>query len=173
MAIRNIWIDKLPTPPGMPVSRPRNATGFTLVELLVTISIAVILAMIAVPSFSGLTDSQRAKNTATDIYIGLIRTRSEALKFNQSVNITPKAGGWQNGWQITNTGTGSVLEDHGPIRGISITATTGPSTIVYNSYGRVQGGKTSLQITTTGANPVTRCVTVETSGRPYTKASTC
>lgn len=167
--------DRLLTLPGMRSCRARNGAGFTLTELLVTISIAGIMAMIAVPSFSALSNEQRAKNTATDIYIGLIRTRSEALKFNQTVRISPKAGGWQNGWQITNTGTGTVLEDQGPLKGITIAVTTGSGTIDYNSYGRVKGGqKTSLQITTTGGNPVvTRCVTVSPSGRPYSKASTC
>ncbi|MEJ2574420.1 MAG: GspH/FimT family pseudopilin [Gammaproteobacteria bacterium] len=158
----------------MPTCRPSSGAGFTLMELLVTISIAGIMAMIAVPSFNALSNEQHAKNTATNIYIGLLRARSEALKFNQSVSISPKAGGWQNGWQIANTGTGAVLEDQGPLKGLTITATTGPGTIVYNSYGRVQGGKTSLQLTTTDGNPVvSRCVTVGPSGRPYIKASSC
>lgn len=154
-------------------SRRYVAAGFTLTELLVTMSIAGILAMLAIPSFSVLTATERAKTTSTDLYVALIRTRSEALKFNQSVSLSAKAGGWQNGWVILNPGTGTVMEDHGPLNGVTVTIASGPGTIIYNSYGRVQGGATSLQITTTNSNPVARCVTVDTSGRPYTKASSC
>jgi type IV fimbrial biogenesis protein FimT len=151
---------------------PANA-GFTLIELLVTMSIAAILAMLAIPSFSTLTATQQAKNTSTDLYVALIRTRSEALKLNKSVSFSPKAGGWQNGWQIVNPGTGVVMEEHGPLSGVTVTTTSGTSTVTYNSYGRVQGGTTSLQVTAAGSAAATRCVTVDTSGRPYIKASSC
>jgi type IV fimbrial biogenesis protein FimT len=172
MNIINIIQEKSPKMSAM-WSRRHVTAGFTLTELLVTMSIAGILAMIAIPSFSGLTAMERAKTTSTDLYVALIRTRSEALKFNQSVSLSAKAGGWQNGWEMLNPSTGTVMEDHGPLNGVTVTTASGPGTIVYNSYGRVQGGTTSLQITTTNSNPVSRCVTVDTSGRPYTKASSC
>lgn len=157
----------------MQIFRSHSNAGFTLTELLVTISIAAILAMLAIPSFSDLTATQRVKNTSTDLYVALLRTRSEALKLNQSVNLLPKAGGWQDGWEIVNTGTGNIMEDHGPLTGVSVTTSSGPSTIGYNSYGRVQGGTTSLLITATGTATVSRCVTVDSSGRPYAKSSSC
>jgi type IV fimbrial biogenesis protein FimT len=153
--------------------RAYSNAGFTLTELLITISIAGILAMLAIPSFSDLTATQRAKNTSTDLYVALIRTRSEALKLNRSVNLLPKAGGWQNGWEIVNTGSGNIMEDHGPLKGVTVTTSSGPSTIAYNNYGRVQGGTTSLLITATGTATVSRCVKVDSSGRPYVMPSSC
>lgn len=154
-------------------SRRQMVGGFTLTELLVTMSIAGILAMIAIPSFSSLTATQRAKSTSANLYTALVRTRSEALKFNRSVSLSPKAGGWQNGWRIVNPNTGIVMEDQAPLKGVSVTTFSGPATIVYNSYGHVQGGGSSLQITTTDSNAVSRCVIVDTSGRPYIKAASC
>ena len=149
------------------------AGGFTLTELVVVLAVAGILTTMAIPSFSSLIETKRAKATSTDIYVALVRARSEAIKFNKSVSLVPKSGDWQNGWQILNPNDGSVLENHSPPQGVTISVATGPSTVVYNSYGRVTGGATSLQITSTGASAASRCVTVGTSGRPYTKASSC
>ena len=72
-----------------------------------------------------------------------------------------------------NAGTGNILEDHGPLKGVTVTTSSGPSTITFNSYGRVQGGTTSLHITAAGAVTFDRCLTVDSSGRPYAKASSC
>lgn len=160
-------------PTDVRLRQPNANMGFTLAELLVTISIAAILAALAVPSFSSSIATHRAKSTSMDLYVDLIRTRSEALKFNKSVSLSSKAGGWTNGWNILDPGTGNVMEDHGPLKGVTVTTFSGPSTIVYNSYGRVKGGATSLAIATTGPNVVSRCVTVDTGGRPYIKGSAC
>ena len=58
--------------------------GFTLVELLVTLTIATILMMIAVPSFKNLTLSNRLTTSANDIISSLSVARMEAVKRNAS-----------------------------------------------------------------------------------------
>src|ERR1700712_3687111 len=82
-------------------AQQRNAAGFTLIELMVTVSIVAILALIAGPSLSGLIATQRIKAVAADLYVALSKARSEALKRNVNVTLSPKtANTWQAGWEI-------------------------------------------------------------------------
>jgi len=59
--------------------------GFTLIELMVTISVAAILLGIAVPSYNHLMQSNRASTTANRLLSTLMLARSEAIQRNQRV----------------------------------------------------------------------------------------
>ncbi len=63
-------------------ARPR---GFTLIELMITLAVAVILLVIAVPSFRTMTISNRLTTTANDVVGALNIARMEAIKRNASV----------------------------------------------------------------------------------------
>lgn len=64
--------------------RPEHVLGFTLVELLVTVAIAVVLIMLAVPSFRTLTLSNKLTTSANDIVNAIHSARMEAVKRNAS-----------------------------------------------------------------------------------------
>jgi type IV fimbrial biogenesis protein FimT len=64
--------------------RTRAQRGFTLVELMITLTIAVVLLMIAVPSFKNLTASNRLTTAANDIVHAISVARMEAIKRNSS-----------------------------------------------------------------------------------------
>lgn len=61
--------------------------GFTLIELMVTISIATILLSVAVPSFTKLIRSNQITTGANELVSSLILARSEALKRSGSVSV--------------------------------------------------------------------------------------
>lgn len=61
--------------------------GFTLVELLITMTVAVVLIMIAVPSFKSLTLSNKLNTTANDIVNAIHVARMEAVKRNANTQM--------------------------------------------------------------------------------------
>ena len=150
----------------------RSERGFTLTELIVTVSVAAILATVAMPSFNGIIASQRAKTLASALYATLAKARSEALTLNGNVTLQPKAGGWASGWQILDPNN-NVLDDYSAAAGITI---AGPAAVTYRSSGRLPAGAAPMfQISTgSGATVNYQCVSVELSGRPYMAATqTC
>jgi type IV fimbrial biogenesis protein FimT len=146
--------------------------GFTLIELLTVLTVIAVLATLALPGFTSLIATTRVKGAATDLYVALIKTRSEALRRNASVTLSPNAGGWQSGWQIVDA-TAVVLDTHGAVGGVTIA--NGPANVVYQSSGRIQGNAApAFLVTAAGSPSVQRCILAATSGRPYvTKPPPC
>jgi type IV fimbrial biogenesis protein FimT len=153
----------------------RRFAGFTMVELLITVAIATILATVAIPSFSGVIASQRAKTAASELFASFLTARSDAIRLNANVTVSPLAGGWnQGGWQILDPAS-NVLETHGAVAGVTITPSGGTG-VTYRPSGRVQTGSASMFLitTTSGATTNYQCISLNLSGRPYTQAaSTC
>jgi type IV fimbrial biogenesis protein FimT len=143
-----------------------------MTELAITVTVAAILASVAVPSFNGIIANQRAKTLASALYATLAKTRSEALTLNGNVTLQPKAGGWSSGWQMLDPNN-NVLDDYTSATGVTI---AGPAAVTYRSSGRLPIGAAPIfQITTTvGATVNYQCVSVDLSGRPYVAATqTC
>src|SRR5438270_13741674 len=82
-----------------PACLSNKTKGFTLVELMITLTIAGILTGLALPSFRDFIRTQRLKSASFDLVAGLTYDRSEALKrnFNIDVAVNPN---WQTGWKV-------------------------------------------------------------------------
>lgn len=96
--------------------RPGRRRGFTLIELLITVAIAAILAMIAVPNMMNIVQNNRSTAAANDLISALNFARSEAIKRGQQINLCPRnaagdacATDWSNGWLVQIPG-GAVLQ---------------------------------------------------------------
>ncbi len=161
---------------GHPQSAPGSARqrGFTMTELGITMTIAAILATVAMPSFQGLVATQRARTYASALYATLSKARSEAITLNANVTVQAKAGGWQAGWQILDVNN-NVLDDYTAATGINLPG--GPATVTYSPSGRLPAGSAApmFQINTTSGSATNyQCVSIDLSGRPYMQATqTC
>lgn len=69
----------------------KNNSGFTLIEIMVTIAIVGIFASIALPSFSKLIESNRISTATNELVSNLLLTRSEALKRRNSTTLCPSS----------------------------------------------------------------------------------
>jgi len=146
--------------------------GFTLIELIITLTVVGILTAIAVPALRQFVESSRL-TTATNDFIGdLSLARIEAMKrgtVSQTVVCASSNGTscttgstWQDGWIVFvdadasgnfNTGdTGLKIHEALPA---SLTATTNPAgtiTLTFNGMGYLVTSLSSLQFTSANNN---------------------
>jgi len=83
--------------------KKRNNYGFTLIELMITLVVAVIVLTVAVPSLQDMVTSNRVATEVNSLVATLNRARSEAIKRGESVklcasNTCTGTGNWSDGW---------------------------------------------------------------------------
>ncbi len=138
-------------------SHPKQASGFTLLELIVAISIAGILMAMAIPSFSDMMRNNRLTTYANELVTSLNIARSEAVKRGITVYVRKIGGtatywsdsGWNvfvdnNGNKTFETGTDDLLRTYDKLPSKFILAGNGGivNYITYQSDGTSNMGGT-------------------------------
>jgi type IV fimbrial biogenesis protein FimT len=150
----------------------RRHAGFSLVELLVVLTIVSILLVVGVPSFKSLIATQRIKSAASNLQVYLNLTRAEALKRNANVTLSPnQSGDWSTGWNIVDPSTGTILYTTPSVSQITITG--GPTSVIYRGTGRLNG--TTDVVFKLNSTSTTNCrrVEVDLSGIAMVTSTGC
>lgn len=149
-----------------------HSSGFTLIELIITIAVAAIFSALAAPSFRDFIAGQRVKTASYDISYTLTGARSEALKRNLNVVLTPGTGGWQNGWTVTAGAGGPTVGQHEAFADLTISGPT--PNLTYNSSGRLTAAVTPFTVSSSASGNVSsRCISVDLSGLPTSTTGAC
>ena len=173
-------------------SRPNSHSGFSMIELLVTILIMLVIAAIAIPNFMRQLNSYKLASTARSVSDLIQRTRYEAIKQNTKITCHFALGATPPSAWIDINGTGSFANNDpevvysAPILptgtalpgaasmgfpGVTTVAPTG--TVTFDSRGAVDytgvaGGQTVWALYFTYNNDVNygaKAVSVEPMGR--------
>jgi len=163
----------------------RTFGGFTAIEMLVTMSIAGILLVIAVPAFQTLILNQGIKIASFDLFAALEYTRSEAIKRPGDVvmlcagNTAANDGAWETGWRLVISPCASdPLRSWSTASKLAIADKAGGATsITFGRDGHMTSPATApeLQIdpVTSLAGVSSRCVQIDLVGRAKTQQGAC
>ncbi|QHE88941.1 GspH/FimT family pseudopilin [Hydrogenophaga sp. BPS33] len=170
--------------PTSPLHPAHPTQGFTLIELMVTLTLAAILLAVAIPGFTNQLQGWQ-RDSATQAFTSHIRlARTEAIRTSRRVVMCTSADGsscakdtvWQTGWIVfvdvdgndaLNTGD-HVLATRGVSSGLRSMQTNGNvQRLVFMPNGLMASNATTLEVIPTGSAVRTNEVTVNRVGRAY------
>lgn len=147
----------------------RSNRGVTLLELMITIAIAAILASLALPSFSSSLQSNRVATTSNEFLASVAYARSEAMRNNRGAVMCPSSdrstcgGTWQDGWIVwADQNANGTRETAEPVLRSQTalyrqTSSGGGAPIRFSPRGGVVGGAGTIRVQAQGC----------TSGQPF------
>ena len=104
-------------------------SGFTLVELMIAVAVMVILAMLAVPSFTTYMEKSRLRGAADDVVNLIAQARQAGVKYDRDVNLAVEGNG--NVWCLgANERMG--IEKEGDSDSIDLTSQNGRYAVTIN-----------------------------------------
>lgn len=159
--------------------------GFTLIELMVTVSLLAILLSVAIPSFRDMLQNNRTQTIADNLMTALQYARSEAIKRGAKVEICRSANtsdatpicanstAWGDGWLVKVSG-GAVLRVWEPVS--SANQIAGPNeTLTFLANGlRSNSGDKSFTVKFSNCSGKPQyTITVAATGRATKAKGTC
>lgn len=158
--------------------RTHRDNGFTLIELIISISVLAIVVTMAIPSMSSFIQRQRIRNSAMDMTTAITLARSEAIKRNGSVYVVANGTGWSGGWTISSASpvtAASTIRGQAVPEGITITEAGGNTQAAFGTDGRLQTTGLSFTVKSSDASSTQQplCVAVSATGRTQTTTGGC
>ena len=134
-----------------------RSTGFTLIELMLTVVVLAILLYVALPNFAVWMQNTQIRTAGEAILNGMQLARAEAIRRNVNVELRMDAS---SGWTARVADTGEVIQSRiageGSAAALVTITSTDPAgvapakTVTFNSFGSVaanaDGTKTITEI---------------------------
>ncbi len=172
----------------------RHSAGFSLMEVMITLSIATILMSVAIPSFQNFTRINRIAAITNQLSSSFQYARSEAMTRGKTVTVckssdvtdsTPTCTGanWQDGWMVfvDNNGDGAFNTGDIPLRvgqatstGVVITGGTNFANFVrFRPNGQSLGASTQRGTVSICIAPAQRKIIFNAIGRLSIETGDC
>jgi type IV fimbrial biogenesis protein FimT len=168
----------------------KEHTGFTLVELMITLAVGITILGIGIPAFTGMMASNRTTGYANEMIGALRLARSEAVKRGEGVTICASntantacdGANWQNGWLLftdpDNDRTYTAASDtlvrvwQAPEGGVVFDSA--PNNIRFRASGELSGSVADFAFQSGDCSgDQARTVSISRMGRPNITRSTC
>ena len=151
---------------------------------MVAVAMVAVLAGLSATSFSGAAGRTRVAAGASDLLHAIEVARSEAMKRQMRVTVTPVDAGWTSGWLVFidsnanrrwDSGEAIVLRHRSLAASTVLAADTTPGYVAFGSGGRpIQYSGAFLAGTIAFCdNRVLKSVVIAKSGRPRVQTGTC
>ncbi|NOZ54569.1 MAG: prepilin-type N-terminal cleavage/methylation domain-containing protein [Gammaproteobacteria bacterium] len=147
----------------------QNEYGFTLVELITTLSIAGLILTMAVPSFTTMIQNNRFATQTNQFISAMTLARSEAIKRGITIDVVATDSSvatdeWGAGWRVVING-GATLRVFAALEGSStLNSNNNINTFQYQSSGRANVTDT-LSLCDGRSNETGRLISLSTTGR--------
>ncbi|MES9904910.1 MAG: GspH/FimT family pseudopilin [Sedimenticola sp.] len=170
----------------------RQVEGFTLIEMVITIVVAMILVTIGAPSFLNLIQNNRMTSENNKLISGLLLARSEAVKRQYEVVLCPSADNtgctddWtDNNWIVfvddDDDGTNETADGNGALDSgepllryetsagstLGWSVVTGGNSIIFGANGMANGAH---KLRLLDSRSERSCIETLSSGRPIVVA---
>ena len=171
--------------------RTAGNSGFTLIELMVTLAVAAILLSVGVPSFPAIIMVNRLVSQANQLVTSIKIARSAAVRYQRNATVCASANfdaasptcsastDWSNGWIVwvdkdrdATTDTNEVISVFGPIHDAS-TLTSGAAGFTYDARGFGVTGAADMTLCDSRTGETGRLIRVNTVGRTNVQRQGC
>jgi type IV fimbrial biogenesis protein FimT len=121
--------------------RSSNATGFSLIELLIVIAVIMILTLLSIPNFADWLQNSRTRSVAESLQNGLRFAQAEAARLSRQTTFTTVTPNWTVDFvpvpaagdpTLTTLRTSPI----GNLDNVTIALTPAGTVIGFNSFGR-------------------------------------
>ncbi|EHR41746.1 GspH/FimT family pseudopilin [Alishewanella jeotgali] len=146
-----------------------NKSGFSLVELMVTIAVLAIIIGIAAPSFVEMMRQNTLRSQANELLGVMHYARTEAIKRRVNVTVNLTTG---NGWkaEVIQPGTTTVLRSVDKTTSSVALKGSGVVAVVFDLRGRRQSAGNCFELSYYGNQ---RQLLIETGGALKIEAGAC